>query len=266
MKRLLCLLITIMFLPVVVNAAGKATIAAPGSAENGANVKMTVTVSGVAAWNLTLSGSGATSGCTQKVADVTADAKNTNQTFSVTCKATKEGTITFAVTGDITSADGTNTPVSLSKSVTIVKARERDTNNDLKDLSIKGQELEFKKDTLEYTITVDALVETLEVTASAASSKAKVSVDSPEYLVFGENTIKVIVTSESGSKKEYTIKVIKSKPALECEKCEKCPSQSDECPSCEASNSKGMTITLVVETVLLIGIGGYVLYDKKFRK
>ena len=262
MKKIFILLISIMFFPAVVNAAGKASIIAPASAENGENVTMSVTVTGVAAWNLTLSGSGATPGCSAKFADVTLDAKNTNKTFSVTCKASKEGTINFVVTGDITSADGANSGVSLSKAVSIVKARPKDTDNNLKSLSIIGQAIEFDKDITTYEIEVDYKTNKLDINASAQSNKAKVEIDNPDYLEFGENIIKVNVISESGSVKTYTIKVNKVEP--QSAECQPCP--TPEPVTCEKESKAGYIATISTETVGILSLLGYLLYDKKFKK
>ena len=262
MKRLLSLLLGLLcMMPVCVFAAGTAKISAPSSVENGSNVSMSVTVSGVAAWNLTLSGSGATTGCTSKVADVTADASNTTKTFSVTCKATKIGTIYFQVIGDITSADGTNSPVSLTKNVTVVTPRERDKESRLESLKIDGYEIDFDKDKTSYAIEVEYDVNSVKVDADSLSSKAKVEIDNPEYLIFGENTILIKVTSESGDIKNYTIKVTKNKPVLECEEC-----PVPEPVKCEKPTNTGYIVTISIEAVALISLLGYLIYDKKIKK
>ena len=116
MKKKLSIAILMLFMiPNFVLAAGKASGSAPTSVENGSRVTFSVNISNTAAWNIKLSGSGATSGCSQRFADVTANGKNTTKKLSITCKATSIGTITFKATGDITSADGTNSNVSITK-------------------------------------------------------------------------------------------------------------------------------------------------------
>lgn len=84
---------------------------------------VTVNVSGAAAWNIHVTSTGPVSGCTINEADVTSDAKDTNKTFTANCTATKEGTITISLTGDITSSkDGKAVILSEKKTVKVTKA------------------------------------------------------------------------------------------------------------------------------------------------
>ena len=147
MKKVLngLLLLVVIMIPNIVLAAGSASGSAPGTVENGSNATLTVSVSNTAAWNLKLSGSGSTNGCSQIYADVTANGQNTTKTFTVTCKATSIGTITFTATGDITSADGTNSNVSITKTVNVVKPREKEKESRLSSLSIDGYKIDFNK-------------------------------------------------------------------------------------------------------------------------
>ncbi|MBQ6840967.1 MAG: cadherin-like beta sandwich domain-containing protein [Bacilli bacterium] len=266
MKKIYYILLSlILLIPAAASAAGAASMSVPSSAENGSNVTAKVTVSGVAAWNVKITGSGATSGCSSVFADVTIDAKNTTKTFSVTCRATKEGTITFTATGDITSQDGANSAVSITKNVNIVKARERDTESRLSSLTIENKEIDFDKDTTNYTVEVDYKVESLNVNANALSDKARVTINNPEYLKFGENTITVVVTSESGAEKVYTINVLKKEPVLDEEDC--VVPETPECTdiNCECNNTPYI-ITIVLESIVLVSLLGYIIYDKKIKK
>ena len=67
--------------------ASDATISGPSSITNGSNVTVSVNLNSVAAWNIHINSSGATSGCSKSFADVTANGLNTNKTLSITCKA-----------------------------------------------------------------------------------------------------------------------------------------------------------------------------------
>ena len=58
----------------------------------------------------------------KKVADVTIDAKSTTKEFTLSCMSTKKGTITFEVTGDITSGTAETKDISITKNVTVIKA------------------------------------------------------------------------------------------------------------------------------------------------
>lgn len=129
MKKLyifFAILIMIILVPQIVFGANFASISAPASVESGSNVTIKVTLSNVAAWNIKIKASGATDGATKSYADATEDAENTTKTFSVTCNSKGAGTITVTVTGDITSADGANKDISLTKAITV---KEKQVNN-----------------------------------------------------------------------------------------------------------------------------------------
>ena len=129
MKKLyifFAILIMIILVPQIAFGAGSASISAPASVESGYNVTIKVTLSNVAAWNIKIKASGATDGATKSYADATEDAENTTKTFSVTCNSKGAGTITVTVTGDITSADGANKDISLTKEITV---KEKQVNN-----------------------------------------------------------------------------------------------------------------------------------------
>ena len=129
MKKLyifFAILIMIILVPQIAFGAGSASISAPASVESGSNVTIKVTLSNVAAWNIKIKASGATDGATKSYADATEDAENTTKTFSVTCNSKGTGTITVTVTGDITSADGANKDISLTKAITV---KEKQVNN-----------------------------------------------------------------------------------------------------------------------------------------
>ena len=68
---------------------------------------------------------------------------------------------------------------------------------------------EFKPETTEYTLKVGLNVEKVEVIAAPNKESASVKVSGNDKLTDGENTIKIDVTGEDGSKKTYTIKVTK---------------------------------------------------------
>lgn len=120
------ILIMIILVPQIAFGASFASISAPASVESGSNVTIKVTLSNVAAWNIKIKASGATDGATKSYADATEDAENTTKTFSVTCNSKGAGTITVTVTGDITSADGANKDISLTKAITV---KEKQVNN-----------------------------------------------------------------------------------------------------------------------------------------
>lgn len=79
--------------------------------------------------------------------------------------------------------------------------------NTLSSLSINGVNITpaFNPNTTNYTATVDA--PNITINATATDSKAKVSGTGKKNLNYGTNTFNIVVTSESGMTKTYTIKV-----------------------------------------------------------
>lgn len=210
MKKIFLFICTFLVSVFTVNAAGSARLSvSKSSIENGSSVTASVTVSNTAAWNITISSSGATSGCTQKFADATSDGNNATKTFSVTCKSTSTGIINFVMSGDITSSDGTNTKISGSKSVNVVTPRAKSTNNNLKSLSVEGYEIspEFDKNVNEYSVTVPSTVETVNIIAKKADSYASIDGTGEKTVEEGVNVFEVVVTSETGVSNTYKLTV-----------------------------------------------------------
>ncbi len=83
------------------------------------------------------------------------------------------------------------------------------TNNNLASLSVDNGTLNpnFNKDTTKYTASVDSSIDKINVTAITEDNKASLTGDGEHNLNFGENTIKVVVTAEDNSTKEYEIVV-----------------------------------------------------------
>ena len=88
----------------------------------------------------------------------------------------------------------------------------------LQNLIIKGQELSptFSSEVLDYSsANISSDIDKLDIVAFPVNEKAKVTIEGNDKLVTGENTIKVIVTSEnSKTQKIYTIKVNKEESKL----------------------------------------------------
>lgn len=207
--NLILILVLAFSLRLNVDALSSSLKVSSSSIENGSSVKATVTVSGAAAWNIKIFSSGATNGCDASYADATSDGKNTTKSFTVTCKSSATGVINFSVTGDITSEDGSNKSVSASKTVTVTKAREKSTNNYLSSLGVEGYEISpsFSKDTLEYSVSVPNTVETITITAKKADSYASVSGTGEVEVIEGANKFLIVVTSETGKDRTYTLNV-----------------------------------------------------------
>lgn len=82
-------------------------------------------------------------------------------------------------------------------------------NNYLKNLVIDNVTFEksFDKDTLEYIGEVDYEIDKINIKTELSDSKSKVSGDGEQNLEVGENEFKIVVTSESGEKREYIVKI-----------------------------------------------------------
>lgn len=178
--------------------------------EAGQSVTATVTLKNVAAWNIKVNGTGNTNGCSTKSADATSDGKNTTKTFKVTCAANSTGVIRIAYSGDATSADGSTVDLDGSKTINVVAARVKSSNNNLKSLSIDGLSLspEFNKDTLSYTTTAEAGTERIVINAEKADGYASLTGTGEFEVSEGDNSFDVVVTSETGVSKTYTINVV----------------------------------------------------------
>ncbi len=87
--------------------------------------------------------------------------------------------------------------------------------NTLDSLSINGHKLDqtFKNDTLNYTAIVDA--DSITIEATLTDSKSKISGTGKKELKVGINKFSIVVLSESGSKKTYTLMV--TRPSKEDE-------------------------------------------------
>lgn len=178
-----------------------------GTIENGNSVKATVKLKNTAAWNVKINCTGATSGNSSRQADASSDGKDGTRTFTLSCKSTSTGIINFTASGDMTSADGTNKAISLSKSVTVTKPREKSTNNYLSSLSVEGYEITpaFDKETNEYTVEVPATATEIKINASKADKYASLSGTGTFEVFEGSNSFDIVVTSETGVVNTYKL-------------------------------------------------------------
>ena len=84
-------------------------------------------------------------------------------------------------------------------------------DNYIKELIIKDHEIDFNKDTLEYSITVNNNVDKLELDIVLNDDNASYEVIGNEKFKTGKNVVSIVVTSEDGSERTYTINVNKKK-------------------------------------------------------
>ena len=138
---------------------------------------------------------------------------NSNKTlFTVTFKVKSSvaaGTNIKISYKDVTASDGSADAavgtVTYSKTV----AAPLSTDNNLASLTVSNATISpaFSAGTTNYTANVPFEVSKLNVSATAADSKAKVSISSPNLTPNGTTKVTVTVTAESGAKKTYTISV-----------------------------------------------------------
>ena len=246
-KLLLISLISIFAFNINVFAASGSLSVSSESVYVGDNFTVTVNVSSAAAWNVHVLASGPVSGCAINQSDTTADAMDTNKTFSATCTATGEGTITISLSGDVTSAsDGNAVSISSSRNVTVskkttpsnnntntnannnnsnsntrsnntntntntTKTTAKSSNNYLSSITIDDYTLneEFNKETLEYSLSVLNNVDSININATLDDTSANVKGIGTVKLDNKENTFDIVVTAENGDTRTYVLKVTK---------------------------------------------------------
>ena len=141
---------------------------------------------------------------------MTSDGKSTTKSFSLSCNSVSEGTINFTVTGDITSGDGETKDISLSKQVSVTRAKS--SNNSLSDLKVDGTTVSGFSGSKTSYILSDNSGTSINISATASDSNASVSGTGSKSLKYGKNTFTITVTAENGSKKTYSITVNKPDP------------------------------------------------------
>ncbi len=96
-----------------------------------------------------------------------------------------------------------------TKTYIVTVTRQEDTVNTLKSLSLTDCTLSptFSSSTTSYTCTVANSVTTTTVAAATTSSVATLTGTGSKTLNVGDNTLNIVVTSQSGSTKTYSVKV-----------------------------------------------------------
>lgn len=112
-------------------------------------------------------------------------------------------TITVNVTAKPEVTPSTPTPSNPSTPTPSTPADTRSTNTKLSKLTVNGKELS------NYTLEVGNYVEKVDIAATAADSKAKVSGAGSKELKVGENVFDIVVTAEKGNTTTYTVKIIR---------------------------------------------------------
>jgi hypothetical protein len=105
---------------------------------------------------------------------------------------------------------------STSKVIQISAPKSASTNVELADLKIRPSSLtpSFDSSVTEYSTIVDSTTTRLIISAISQDSNAKVEIEGNQDFIIGSNDVRIIVVSEAGTKKEYTIHVVKEDEAL----------------------------------------------------
>ena len=83
----------------------------------------------------------------------------------------------------------------------------KSTNNNLSNIEISDATIEFNKDVLQYSIDVKYEIEKMTINAVAEDDKSIITGTGNYDLKVGENEIKLVVTAEDETTKEYIIKI-----------------------------------------------------------
>ena len=211
-------IVMLLMLPFVVNAATASVgISCPSSAKAGEtiscniNVTTDVKVNGLAL-NYTFNGASfvsftPSSGFTPQYVSANGfnvgnnAGKSGNYTIGVLKVKISSATTIMLKNIDI-SDTGFNSYTSVNKSATI---RLKSTNVNLSSLSLSSGSLSpaFNANTTSYTATIDA--GSVTINASKGDNTQAISGTGKKTLKYGKNTFKVVVTSEAGNTKTYTI-------------------------------------------------------------
>lgn len=90
--------------------------------------------------------------------------------------------------------------------ININREDNRSTNTNLSSLSISAGSISFYKDTINYNVSVPFETTKVEIIANPEDSKSTVVINSPDLFV-GDNVATIVVTSESGATKTYTLNI-----------------------------------------------------------
>ena len=196
---------------------------------------------------------------TELTVNVVPTDSNSKITISDNYKSLQKGENKIDVV--VTSEDGQNKKVySIVVTLNLTPTDEEllKANATLKELTIKGEKIEFEADEKKYYITVPYEKKKLSITALPVNEKAKVEIDGNKKLIVGKNTVKITVTSEDKTKIE-TYQIIVTRLDEEKEIVQTCP---DETSSREwIMFSVAMLFTFTLGIVL-----GYFLCRKEIIK
>lgn len=188
-----------------VYAASLGISASTTNVVTGGSVTITVKATGlIGKFSITSSNGNVLSGGTSSVW-----LENETKTYKFSAKSLGSATITVKAL-DVADTNGNSYSDSKSVTINVVKPREKSTNNNLKSLSVEGYTLSpnFDKNTLEYTVNLESNVEKIKINATKEDGYASLSGTGEKEVQEGDNKFEIIVTSETGKSKVYTVNAI----------------------------------------------------------
>jgi surface antigen len=168
-------------------------------------------------------------------------------------KTSSSGT-TSKDTTKTTTKDTTTTKKTTTPAVTL------SSNNNLSDIKLSNGSIEFNKDVLNYNIEVSNEIDSIDIAATAEDEKATINGIGTYSLAEGLNEIKLTVTAEDSSVKEYIINITREQAPVP-------ESTVEETTISEKNNTKiNIKIIILTSGICLIAIICLVLFLKKKLK
>ena len=212
MKRLLFILLFVFTYIFGLNIvkAGTLSVSANTSVKVGQAVSVKINISGLAGrFRVTSSDNSILSGSAE-------DFWESSQTVTFSAKKTGKATITVTPVDVADFDSGESYTGSRSVTITVLASGTKESidinktyssNNNLKSLSISGQELDpvFDKDTLEYKVSLDSSITSINIKAVSEDDDATIKGDGEVAVSLGTNTILITVVAENGNEKVYKI-------------------------------------------------------------
>lgn len=144
---------------------------------------------------------------------ITATAQDSKAKVSGTgTKKINYGTNTFTIV--VTAESGAKK----TYTITVTRPDNRSKDNTLKDLKVSNTDITFDKNKTSYSTVVENDTSTVNITATANDTKAKVSGTGTKTLKVGTNTFTIVVTAENGSTRKYTVTINRKNANGEIEK------------------------------------------------
>lgn len=204
-SKLVVLLITFFTFLIGTQAASLSISSNYKSIVTGNTITITVKANGlIGKFSITSSNGNVLSGGTSSVW-----LENETKTYKFTAKNIGSSTITVTPI-DVSDTNGNVFKGSKSVTVNVVKPREKSNNNNLKSLSVEGYSISpsFNKNTLEYTVNLESNVEKIKINATEEDGYANVSGTGEKEVQEGDNKFEIVVTSETGKSKVYTVNAV----------------------------------------------------------